>query len=237
MDSSKARSEAAGETPQAESQRPPAKKRRRSYLPAHERRRRIILAAQEVFASSSLKGARTRELAKAAKINQATLFEHFESKEDLFIAAVVQPLLDLMRGARDRARAYEAAASPEDMLALAQVTSQRHLETMAKIYPLLVAALFSDPKLGKKLYCEQIAPLIKERGEAMRRLVKDKIDSELLNLAIFGMFFAVAMDRAFTGKTEDLSEVARQVTDLIAFGFAPQALRAHHREQGDAETA
>jgi AcrR family transcriptional regulator len=197
-----------------------APKRRRAYLPAHERRRRIILAAQEVFARSSLQGARTRDLARAAEINQATLFEHFESKEDLFIAAVVQPLLDLMRGARDRAKAYEAAASPGDMLALAQVISQRHLETTVEIYPLLVAALFSDPQLGKKLYCEQIAPLIRERSAAMQHLVKDGMDPDLVNLAIFGIFFAVAMDRAFTGKTENLTDVARQVTDLVAFGFA-----------------
>jgi AcrR family transcriptional regulator len=199
---------------------PPAPKARRLYLPAPERRRRIILAAQKVFARSSLQGARTRDLAKAAEINQATLFEHFKSKEDLFQAAVVQPLLDLMRGMPDRARAYEAAGSTEDMMALAYGISQRHLETMIEIYPLLVASLFSDPTLGRKLYCEQIAPLIKQRSDAIRNLVSDGLDPELVNLAIFGMFFAIAMDRALAGKNEDLSAVARQVTELVALGFA-----------------
>jgi AcrR family transcriptional regulator len=195
-------------------------KPRRSYLPADERRRQIILAAQEVFARTNLQGARTRDLAKAAGINQATLFEHFDSKEDLFVAAVVQPMLDVMRGMRERLQAIESVTSPEDMLAMSQASTENYLKTMVDIYPLLAVALFSDPALGQKLYCEQIAPLLKERGEAMRSLVKGNVDPEILSLAAFGMLFAVAMDRAFTGKTDNLSALARQIASLVAFGFA-----------------
>jgi AcrR family transcriptional regulator len=203
----------------------PAAKRRRAYLPASERRRRIICAAQEVFSRTSLQGARTRELAKAAQINQATLFEHFESKEHLFAAAVVQPLLEVMQGMRDRAQALGEAASLEQMLALGQASSRRHLESIVQIYPLLATALFSDPTLGKKLYCEQIVPLLKARGEVMRGVVKDGVDPELLALAAFGMFFAVAMDRAFRGKKDNLSTIAEQLTDMVAFGFVKERVR------------
>jgi len=201
-------------------------KKKRKYLPADERKRRIIEAAQKVFAGASLNGARTRELAKAADINQATLFEHFASKEELFVAAVVQPLLDAMRGMRERAQAYEAAPSPKDMLTLAEASCQKHLEAMVQIYPLLVAALFSDPALGKKLYREQIVPLLKDRAEAMRFVVKDAVDPDLLALANFGVFFAVAMDRIFTGKTEDLSALASKITNLAGFGFARDRTKA-----------
>lgn len=166
-----------------------------------------------------LRGARTRELAKAAEVNQATLFEHFTSKEDLFHAAVVQPLLEAMHGMRDRAKAYSEAASLKDILALAQASCQRHLEAMLKIYPLLAVALFSDPALGKKLYCEQIVPLLKERGEVMRGVVKESIDPDLLALVAFGMFFALAMDQAFRGTEDDPSAIAKQLSDLVAFGF------------------
>ena len=71
---------------------------RRAYLPAAERRKSIIEAAQKIFARSNLQGARTRDIAEAANVNQATIFEHFESKEALFQEAVVQPLIDAMRG-------------------------------------------------------------------------------------------------------------------------------------------
>jgi TetR/AcrR family transcriptional regulator len=200
--------------------KPHLAKRRRAYLPASERRRRIILAAQEVFARTPLQGARTRQLAKAAEVNQATLFEHFASKEDLFVAAVVQPLLEAMQGMRDRAKSYSGAASVKDLAALTRASCQRHLEAMLRIYPLLAAALFSDPALGRKLYHEQIVPLLKERGEVMRGVVKDSIDPALLALAAFGAFFAVAMDQAFRGTEDDPAALATQLADLFAFGFA-----------------
>src|SRR5215475_15045765 len=98
----------------------PAGRKRRHYLPAEERRKRILESAREVFARCGLEGARTRDLAKAAGINQATLFEHFQSKEELFAAAVLQPLMGLLEGIRDRYAAYEAADSPESLLDLLQ---------------------------------------------------------------------------------------------------------------------
>src|ERR1700761_8603712 len=118
---------------------------RRAYLPAAERRRLIIAAAQEVFARANLQGARTRDIAKAAEVNQATLFEHFESKEALFAEAVVQPLLEAMQGMRERTQSYVAAESIEEMMKLGQKSAHNHLEVMVGIFPLLTAALFSDP--------------------------------------------------------------------------------------------
>ncbi len=209
---------------------PSAAKKTRAYLPAHERKRRIISAAQEVFSRTSLQGARTRELAKAAEVNQATLFEHFKSKEDLFAAAVVQPLLEAMQGMRDRAQAYKESVSFEDMLTVAQGSSQRHLETMLKIYPLLATALFSDPALGRKLYREHIVPLLAERGDVMRGVVKDSVDPELLALAAFGMFFAVAMDQSFQGKRDSPELLAKKLTNLVAFGFVKDRARTKGRK-------
>jgi TetR/AcrR family transcriptional regulator len=199
--------------------------KRRAYLRADERRKSIISAARAVFSRVSLHGARTRELAKAAEVNQATLFEHFDSKEHLFQAAVVQPLLDVMQGMYERANVYNEASSLTEMLSVGAASSQRHLEAMVQVYPLLATALFSDPELGKKLYCEQIAPLLKERGKVMRGVVKDGIDPELLALTAFGMYFAIAMDRNFRGKKNDLSGITKQLTNLIAFGFVKDRVR------------
>jgi len=144
----------------------------------------------------------------------------------LFAAAVVQPLLDAMRDMRERAQAYENAPSVTDMLTLAEAACQTHLESMIDIYPLLVAALFSDPAFGRKLYREHIAPMLKDRAEAMRFAVNKDVDPELMALANFGIFFAVAMDRAFMKKNDDLPALAKQITNLAAFGFA------HERPKG-----
>lgn len=198
----------------------PGERRRRTYLPAGERRKLILDAAREVFSRTSLQGARTRDLAEAAGVNQATIYGHFESKEALFSEAVVAPLVEVMRGMHDRAVTYRDADSPEELIALAEASCRRHLENMEEIYPLLTAALFADPVQGRELYREHIEPLFRKRGEAMREVVKDEISPEFFSIAAFGMFFAVAMHRSFTEDDTPLENQAAQLAELAAFGFA-----------------
>lgn len=199
---------------------------RRKYLRAEERRKQIILAAQEVFARSNLQGARTRDIAKAADVNQATLFEHFDSKEALFHAAVVEPLIEAMQGMYDRVHAYQAAETRDELLSLAQVSAGNHIESLIEVFPLLTASLFSDADLGKKLYLEQIVPLLKQRGEVLDGLLKDSIDPEFAGLALFGVMFAIAMDQTFKGRTAETPDLARQLVQFAALGFLKD------REQG-----
>jgi AcrR family transcriptional regulator len=150
------------------------------------------------------------------------LFEHFESKEALFHEAVVLPLLDAMRGMHARAQAYEAAHSFEEMRTLAQESAQRHFERMVEIFPLLTAALFSDLELGKKLYVEQILPILKQRAEALHGVMKDELDPEFVELAHFGIFFALAMDQTLRGKRRDPRKMAEQITRFATTGFAKE---------------
>ncbi|MBD2605875.1 TetR/AcrR family transcriptional regulator [Scytonema hofmannii FACHB-248] len=57
-------------------------------------RARLIKAATEVFANEGLSGATTREIARVAKVNEVTLFRHFQNKEQL-LAAVIQQMIAL----------------------------------------------------------------------------------------------------------------------------------------------
>lgn len=195
--------------------------KRRQYLPAEERRRVILEAAREVFSRSGLKGARTRELAQAAGINQATLFEHFKSKEELFIAAVIEPMQNLMEGATARAQSYAAASSQQDLMSMLQTGIAQHLDSMVDNYPLLIQALFSEPALGESFYRQQIKPMLDVRANIMSDFIRPDMDPELVQLASFGMFFALAMDQAMTGKQRDLQQVAQQFSELIRNGCSP----------------
>lgn len=210
---------------------------RRAYLPAAERRKSIIAAAQEVFSRSNLKGARTRDIAAAAAVNQATIFEHFASKEALFQEAVVQPLIDAMRGMHARREMYDAASSPDELAGLALASATGHIKDMIDVFPLFTAALFSDPDLGRELYREHIAPILHQRGEILDGLVRDGLDLDFVGLAIFGMTFAIALDRHFgadgTVAQADLSEVARQFTRMSTGGFARDRNDTKTQDSGD----
>lgn len=217
----------------------PEPRRRRAYLPAAERRKSILAAAQQVFSEVNLKGARTRDIARAAEVNQATIFEHFASKEALFQEAVVQPLIDAMRGMHARKEIYETAQSPDDMARLALESATRHVADMNAIFPLFTAALFSDPDLGRELYREHIAPVIRQRGQILDGLTRDGLDLDFVGLAIFGMLFGIALDRHFGGENAvagqaDLPELAKQFTRMSTGGFARDRTAADQSENMDA---
>ncbi len=72
--------------------------RARKRLPAPQRRAAIIKAARAVFVARGDVGSATiRDIAKKARINEAVIYQHFASKEDLFEAAIVEPLEEAVR--------------------------------------------------------------------------------------------------------------------------------------------
>jgi len=81
-------------------------------LPARDRRLQIMGAAKELFARQGFEGTTTRQIAQRARVNEAIIFRHFPSKEDLYWAIIDreselagwQPALErkLSSGAGDR---------------------------------------------------------------------------------------------------------------------------------------
>ena len=75
-------------------------------LTKQERRIRIVEAALDVFAEKGFAGARTQEIAARAGISNALIFQHFESKQALYGAALehlfsAHPLHSEFESARD----------------------------------------------------------------------------------------------------------------------------------------
>lgn len=212
----------ADKTQSGASKKAASTRKRRHYLPAAERKQQILQAARRVFARNGLQGARTRELAQEAGINQATLFEHFNSKEELFTAAVMEPLTTLLEDQRNRAQAYTKAENREDLMNLLHIGMQQHLESTVDIFPLLVQALFSEQELGKSLYQEHLKPLMQLRTDLMKHFIRDEFDPSIVQLASFGMFFALAMDQHLGGKKHNTEDAAKQLADLMLYGCSTQ---------------
>lgn len=85
--------------------------RPRRRLTAEERRRAILTAAQDVFARRGYHGSSIDEIAQAAGISKALIYEHFPSKKDLHAS-----LLDLhVQELFDRLAASAATPEPGDI--------------------------------------------------------------------------------------------------------------------------
>lgn len=83
-------------------------------MPATERREQILEVAQEAFVRSGYRGTTALEIGREAGVSEKLVLKHFGSKEGLFRAAVVEPLLALMKRANEDARARMAGAPGDD---------------------------------------------------------------------------------------------------------------------------
>jgi TetR/AcrR family transcriptional regulator len=79
----------------------------RKRLTAAERKEKIIAAAVKLFSEKGFSGATTRGLARAARVSEALLYQHFKAKEDLYDAIIDYK----MREARADVRADICAAA------------------------------------------------------------------------------------------------------------------------------
>lgn len=200
---------------------------RRAYRSADERKQQILRAAQEAFSRASLHGVSTRDIARAADINPATLFEHFGTKEALFREAVIAPLFTELAKLKTRVDVYQTA-SQDVSLEIALAGVQRQISTMTRLFPLFTSALFSDLELGQKLYREHVIPLIEERVRLTLGLATPGTDPYFLELAAVGMLFFIAMDARFGDGRLDPNLAAKQLVRFIAFGSAPRPDEVHH---------
>jgi len=83
----------------------------RRRLTADERRRAILTAAQDVFARRGYHGSSIDEIAQAAGISKALIYEHFPSKKDLHVSLLDMHVQELF----DRLAANAATEDPGDV--------------------------------------------------------------------------------------------------------------------------
>lgn len=70
-------------------------KRSRQRLSKAERRQMLIEKAGQLFGNSGARATTTRDLARAAKVSEALLFQHFPNKAALFAAVLEQKVLEI----------------------------------------------------------------------------------------------------------------------------------------------
>jgi TetR/AcrR family transcriptional regulator len=190
-------------------------------LPGDLRREQIAVAARHVFATRGLAGARTREIAKAANVTETVLYRHFTSKEEIFEAAVLEPVerlaSDLMR-----LTAGFAKADPGERLELSEHVHEEIRAVVEQITPLLGIALFSGAA-GRQFYKARVAPVLDLAADAFSQAMSPRqqrvMEPRTLLLTIVGMYFGLSLDALFSTKRVDSPDAARQLTHLVAFGL------------------
>ena len=125
-------------------------------LSAKVRREQLISAAMRLFALQGFDGTTTREIAQAAGINEAIIFRHFPSKEDLYWEVVASRIK--AAGRQEKIRAYLASGLPqrEVLAGIAESFLGRNQED-ASLTRLLLFSALRNSKLADTFFRTHMA--------------------------------------------------------------------------------
>ncbi len=192
----------------------------RKRLPAPQRRATIIKAARAVFIARGDVGSATiRDIAKKARINEAVIYQHFASKEELFEAAIVEPLEEAVRLIRRFTRERPPVTEEEWRTRVRQYNLHM-AAAMKEIGPLLGLVLFGDQRLARRFYRRCLLPEIARMAEGGRGF-GPSYPGHVGSLATFGAALMLATDARYNPDSPELEEAVEQFTRLMVDGFIP----------------
>ena len=208
---------AAKPAPSRRKAEPPGPKRR---MPAAERRLQLVEVARQVFLKSGREGVSTHQIAEAAGVNVALLYQHFRSNTELFDVAVLEPL-----ARRLAEHVAETKAAPASDLPPREYLAEMHialLGLLVEVAPMLSIALFGDQAAGRQFYVDHVEPLIIEWIEATYRQLDSShrsADPAIVAQSVFGIHLTMALYANLLSVSLDVPVVARDVSDFIYLGF------------------
>jgi AcrR family transcriptional regulator len=193
-------------------------------LRPEERRAEILASSKQVFLRSGLAGTRVRDLAAAAGVNEALLYHYYSSKEELFDAAIAQPLEAAVAATTSKA-VPPFDAGGDVMREHTESFIYDLMVAMEEVAPLLGLVLFSEQQAGRRHWRELLKPALEQiRAVARRNLTvwpHREYDADLVVDTIFATAFFLALQDSFLDSAgRDLRATARNLCDLLFRGMA-----------------
>jgi TetR/AcrR family transcriptional regulator len=206
---------------------------------AEDRREQILSIATDLFARQGFNGTTTRHIAEAAEVNEALIFRHFPSKEELYWAVLER-----------KCKAFTWQESLDDRLS----SGRSDRDVFQSIASDILERRRKDPSLGRLLlfsalenhtlsdrffrtnfaqYYDRLADYIRQR---IRAGAFRKVDPMLAARGFLGMInYHFQIQELFGGKKyqkyED-AEVTASLTDLWLHGMvATRNGNAAHKNQ------
>ncbi|SKB09446.1 TetR/AcrR family transcriptional regulator [Aeromicrobium choanae] len=188
-------------------------------LHAEERRKQLLAVAREEFARVGPEGARISDIARLAGVNVALLYRYFDSKEQLFEEAIVEPIDHLLQDVLAQTIAGSINGSSEAV----KIFYRSLLLVFVEYLDLFNVVLFRDRDSGQEFYLRRIAPFIDSLVDQVRsadELWSQKADPRLTAPMCVGMCWGVAMDAHFRGIDLDAEGVAETLAAMTLNGLS-----------------
>lgn len=196
-------------------------------LSAEERRSSILKAARKAFSETGdVNGTTIKVIAEHGGISEGVIYRHFESKEQLFFEAVVEPL----REAVDELVAASEVVDRDEPLTL-----ERQLETLNGLYrqllatldevlPLLGLVLFGDPQVARRFYRESFAVAMDRLAQSWKEVESrygvEFPSADISARAVMGTALVLALEKHHNARF-DKNRAVSLATEGTVRGFFP----------------
>jgi TetR/AcrR family transcriptional regulator len=204
-------------------------------MAAADRRQQIIRTAMELFARKGFKGTTTKEIAMAAGVNEALIFRHFPTKQDLYSAIIdfkMGEYQQKIRGVIERdIERLDDYALFED-LAYGVLELHRQDGTFMR---LLLHSALEGHELSRMFFQSQAAPNFQFIADYIARRIKDgvyrPVQPKAMARAFFGMISYQAQIRElFDPEGAILKLSSRQAARLFADMFLQGVLQSEEKK-------
>ncbi len=194
-------------------------------------RDRLLAAAASEFARLGLAGANVNEISLAAGLAKGTVYNHFPSKEALFLAVVEEACRLAVEGAE---RLPPEASTREQLLAVlaSDVAWAREHEAFARV--LIREVLTADPRFYPRVieaagpFIDRVRAILAD-GVARGEVRPDPPPEELALLFVGLGDLALIQHWGSGGAWPKLDQLAELVVDVFVDGAAPREERGRRR--------
>jgi AcrR family transcriptional regulator len=202
--------------------------RTRQRLKAPERRHMILVAARKAFSKSGDLNATTiRTIAQQAKISEGVIYQHFDSKEELFFEAIVEPLRRAIASVVDEVGDFNPVRNAnEDIAELTNRYWSTMIKTIGQILPLLGLVLFSETTRARAFYRGPFTDAVNELADMWQRLYDETgqdYNAREVTLASIGIAISFSLDSRYQ-RDFDLESTVEVLTAISHGDFWPPLL-------------
>lgn len=186
-----------------------------------EKRAAILKAATSVFSKEGFHKARIEDIAIAAGIGKGTLYQYFNSKQDLFkdmikdgINSFVDKLKEDMQGETECEEVFKSILE----------SSFSFMQKNVDISKLMIAHPISvDENLVRWIY-DKKSEVIDIIANVIEKYIKLKefkpVDSHIAAHEFFGMIISLMGDNVFRNKQYDVLEISEAAVKIYLYGLS-----------------
>lgn len=209
-------------------------------VPAEGRRQQILDVATDLFARQGFNGTTTRQIAQRAAVNEAIIFRHFPTKEDLYWAVIEYQCTALTF----RTKLEDVLSDGADPRAILVKLAEGMLNRDTTLTRLLLFTALEKHDLSDRFYRMHVSGYFEQVSEFIRRNIEQgrfrPVDPLLAARGFIGMLFHhFYVQEVFGGKKYqqfDTAEVSRTLVDIWLRGIAVQGADDRAQFVSGAET-